>query len=145
MDKIRVLFICVHNSARSQMAEEYLRKYGGDRFDAESAGLEPGELNPFAVEALKKEGMNIEGKQTKSLIDLYKAGNRYDYVITVCSRDVEDKCPLFPGVTRRLNWPFTDPEKFQGSPEEILHQTIELRDVIGKMVELFVEANADLR
>ena len=139
-NKTKVLFICVHNSARSQVAEEYLRKIASDTFKVESAGLEPGTLNPYVVEALKMDGIDISTKKTKSVIDLHKEGKLYDYVITVCSRDVEEKCPIFPGVSKRLNWPFPDPERFNGSKEEILEQVIELRDVIREMIIQFVAA-----
>ena len=82
--KINVLFVCVHNSARSQMAEAFLKKYGGDRFEAESAGIEPGALNPAAVEAMKEVGIDISQNKTKSVFDLYKQYWLYGYVITVC-------------------------------------------------------------
>ncbi|QEN08614.1 arsenate reductase ArsC [Oceanispirochaeta crateris] len=141
-DKIKVLFICVHNSARSQIAEEYLRKYGGDLFETESAGLEPGTLNPYVIEALKQDGIDIFGKKTKSVKDLFKEGKRYNYVITVCSRSIEDKCPVFPGALVRLNWPFPDPERFHGESSEIQEQVNELRDIIRQMVEQFVEVKS---
>lgn len=139
-EKETVLFVCVHNSARSQMAEEYLRKLGSDRFEVESAGLEPGQLNPYVVEVLKEEGIDISGKKTRSVIDLYNAGKRYNYVITVCSREAEEKCPVFPGPTVRFNWPFPDPAKFTGSREEILNKTREVRDVIREMIIQFIDA-----
>ena len=143
--KERVLFICVHNSARSQMAEEYLRYYGGELFEVESAGLEPGTLNPYVVEVLKEDGIDISGKQTRKVWDLYKAGNIYSYVITVCSRETEEKCPIFPGVTHRINWPFPDPGKFTGNEEEILYKTREVRDVIKEMILQFVESYKNRR
>lgn len=138
--KERVLFVCVHNSARSQMAEEYLRYYGGELFEVESAGLEPGTLNPYVVKVLQEDGIDIRGKQTQKAWDLYKAGNLYSYVITVCSREAEEKCPIFPGRTHRINWPFPDPGKFTGSEEEILYQTREVRDVIKMMIRQFVDS-----
>lgn len=143
--KERVLFICVHNSARSQMAEEYLRYYGGELFEVESAGLEPGTLNPYVVEVLKEDGIDISEKQTRKVWDLYKAGNLYSYVITVCSREAEEKCPLFPGVTHRINWPFPDPGKFTGGKEEILYKTREVRDVIKEMILQFIESYKNKR
>ncbi|WP_245584589.1 arsenate reductase ArsC [Spirochaeta cellobiosiphila] len=102
--------------------------------------MEPGNINPYVIEALKLEGIDVTQKQTKSVMDLFKAERQYDYVITVCSRDVEEKCPVFPGTMKRMNWPFPDPEKFQGSKEEILQQVIELKDVIGEMIKQFIEA-----
>jgi arsenate reductase (thioredoxin) len=135
---ISVLFVCVHNSARSQMAEEYLRKLGGDRFQVESAGLEPGTLNPYAVEVLKEDGIDIEGKVTRDVFDLFKSGKTFRFVITVCSREAEEKCPIFPGAVVRYNWPFDDPSKFEGSREEILEFTRSVRDQIKQKVREFV-------
>ena len=139
-NKDRVLFVCVHNSARSQMAEEYLRYFGNDLFEVESAGLEPGTLNPYVVEVLQEEGIDISAKQPQKVWDLYKAGNLYSYVITVCSREAEEKCPIFPGKTHRINWPFPDPSKFTGSHEEILQKTREVRNVIREMIQQFIDA-----
>lgn len=138
--KPSVLFVCVHNSARSQIAEEYLRRMAGDLFDVESAGLEPGELNPVVVELLQEEGIDISGKKTQSVIDLYRAGKTYSYVVTVCSREAEEKCPTFPGPVRRMSWPFPDPSRLEGSPEEIRAKTREIRDVIREEVRQFVAA-----
>jgi arsenate reductase (thioredoxin) len=136
-DKQAVLFVCVHNSARSQMAEEYLRRFAGDLFEVESAGLEPGTLNPNVVEVLKEEGIDITGKQTRSVFDVYKSGKTFAYVVTVCSREAEEGCPIFPGPVRRLNWPFPDPSKFEGTPDEILGKTREVRDIIREEVRRF--------
>ena len=139
-EKVSVLFICVHNSARSQIAEEYLRQMAGDLFEVESAGLNPGELNPYVVELLAEEDIDISGKQTNSVMDLYRSGKTYAYVITVCSREAEENCPIFPGPVRRLSWPFPDPAKFEGSREEILEKTRQVRDVIREEVRQFVDA-----
>lgn len=136
--KPRVLFICVHNSARSQMAEEYLRRFAGDLFEVESAGLEPGSLNPYVVEVLAEDGIDISGKETRAVWDLYKAGHAYAYVITVCSREAEEKCPIFPGPVNRLSWPFPDPSAFEGTREEILDRTRQIRDKVKVTVEAFV-------
>jgi arsenate reductase len=140
VDKPSVLFVCVHNSARSQMAEEYLRRFAGDLFEVESAGLTPGELNPYVVELLQEDGIDISGKHTRSVVDLYKSGHTYAYVITVCSREAEENCPVFPGPVRRLSWPFPDPSRFEGTREEILEKTRQVRDVIKEEVRQFVEA-----
>lgn len=139
-EKPRVLFICVHNSARSQIAEEYLRRYGGDLFDVESAGLIPGALSPLVVDALAEEGIDISRKAPRSVFDLYRTGNTYSYVITVCSREAEENCPVFPGPVRRQSWPFPDPTKFEGSAEEVSKRVRELRDVIREAVVQFVAA-----
>lgn len=138
-ETVPVLFVCVHNSARSQLAEEYLKKFGGDRFRVESAGLEPGIINPYVERALEEEGIDISGKGTKSVFDLYKAGKKYAYVITVCSREAEEKCPIFPGITERMNWPFPDPSGFSGSDEEIMKQVREVREIIKERVREFVD------
>lgn len=140
-EKQKVLFICVHNSARSQMAEEYLRQFAGDRYDVESAGLEAGEINPYVVKVLKEDGIDISEKKTQSVFDLYRRGKTYGYVITVCSREAEEKCPIFPGPVRRVHWPFPDPSKFEGTDEEITHKTREIRDSIKDHVKQFAEAN----
>ncbi|MDD4183171.1 MAG: arsenate reductase ArsC, partial [Candidatus Omnitrophica bacterium] len=103
MDKKRVLFICVHNSARSQMAEAYLKQMAGDRFEVESVGLEPGILNPIAVKTMKEIGIDISGNKTKSAFDFYRQGKQYDYVITVCDESQAAKCPVFPGVSQQLH------------------------------------------
>ena len=104
MKKKKVLFICVHNSARSQMAEAFLKKMAGDRFEVESAGLEPCKLNPLAVEAMKEAGIDISGNKTKSVFDFYKQGKQYDCVITVCDESQSGMCPVFPGAGKRLHW-----------------------------------------
>jgi len=138
-EKKKVLVICVHNSARSQMAEEYIRLYGSERFDVESAGLEPGELNPLVVEALKEEGIDISGKATQDVFDLYKQGRDYYHVITVCSKEAGERCPIFPGPTLRHYWPFPDPSAFEGSHDENLAKVREVRDAIKAKVKAFVE------
>ena len=138
MQKVKVLVICVHNSARSQMGEEYIRKYGGDLFEVESAGLEPGTLNPLVVEVLQEEGIDITGKKTQSAFDLYNAGRSYDYVITVCSKEAQERCPLYPGTKKRLHWPFSDPSSLDGTHEEKLARTREIRDEIKEAVKAFV-------
>jgi len=135
MQKTRVLFVCIHNSARSQIAEELLRKLAGDRFEVESAGFEPGELNPVVVEVLKEEGIDITGKQTKAAFDLFKAGRFYNYVVTVCDESSAEKCPIFPGVNQRIHWSFTDPSKFKGSFEEKLQKTREVKEEIKDRIQ----------
>jgi len=136
----RVLFICVHNSARSQMAEAFLTKFGGDRFEAESAGLEPGTLNPLVVEVMKEEGIDLSAKHTNSVFEFYRQGRLYSYVITVCSKEAEERCPIFPGVNRRLHWPFDDPSSFAGTEQQKLEKTREVRDQIkAKVLEFIAE------
>ena len=138
MNKKRVLFICVHNSARSQMAEAFLKQMAGDRFEVESAGLEPGKLNPVVVEAMKEVDIDISGNKTKSVFDFYKQGKQYDYVITVCDESQSGACPVFPGRGERLHWGFDDPSSFQGTCEEKLGKTRLIRDQIKQKIERFL-------
>jgi arsenate reductase (thioredoxin) len=132
--KRKVLFVCIHNSARSQMAEAFLKQMCGDVFEAHSAGLEPGELNPFAVEAMKEAGIDISGNQTKAAHDFVTSGTMFDCVITVCDETSAERCPIFPGAAARLHWSFPDPSSFQGTHEEKLVRTREVRDMIERKV-----------
>jgi arsenate reductase len=136
---ISVLFLCVHNSARSQMAEAYLRKMAGDLFVAESAGIEPGTLNPFVVRALQEDGIDISGKETRSVFALHGQGRRFQYVVTVCAKEAAERCPVFPGHHKKLFWPFPDPSTFTGTDEEIMRQVRSVRDAIREKVREFAE------
>ncbi len=138
MTPIKVLFLCIHNSARSQMAEAYLKKFGGDKFHPESAGLEAGKLNPLAVEVMKEDGIDIAGNQTKDVFDFFKEQRAYDYVITVCDEASASQCPVFPGVHKKINWSFEDPSALTGSNEEKLVRTRTVRDQIKTAVQNFV-------
>jgi len=140
MTKTKVLFVCIHNSARSQMAEAYLNILAGEHFYAESAGLDPGILNPYVVKVMKEEGIDISGNKIDSAFDLYKEGRSYDYVVTVCDAAKAEKCPVFPGVTSRLNWSFPNPADFTGTDEEILAATRKVRDQIKVKIEKFIES-----
>ena len=135
MEKGKVLFICVHNSARSQMAEAWLNYACGDRFEAQSAGLEPGTMNPTVVEVMKEVGIDLSQKNTQAVFDVWKSGQVFRYVITVCSEGEAKGCPVFPGVTTRLHWPFPDPSKVTGTAEEKLWQVRRIRDEIRLQVE----------
>lgn len=139
MEKKKVLFVCVHNSARSQMAEAFLNRIGKEYFEAESAGIEPGKINPFVVEVMKEIGYDLSHNKTKSVFELHKAGRSYDYVITVCDPEAAERCPLFLGTQQKLHWGFRDPSSFQGSDEEKRVFTRRIRDEIQKAVEDFVE------
>ncbi len=139
--KTKVLFVCVHNSARSQMAESFLNQLAGDEFEAESAGLEPGKLNPAVVQVMSEIGIDISGNQTKGVWQFFKQGRIFQYVITVCDAATEELCPIFPGITKRLSWPFTDPASFKGSQEEILTATRLVRDSIRAEVENFIDTH----
>jgi len=134
----RVLFICVHNSARSQMAEAYLNMFGRGEFQVESAGYAPTRINPYVVEAMKEEGVDLSGKRTQKVFDLYKAGKVFDYVITVCEEADEAQCPVFPGMTHRFHVPFQDPARLEGAPEVILASVRVIRNRIRRVVQEFV-------
>jgi len=138
MNPIKVLFVCVHNSARSQMAEAYLNHFGEGRFLAESAGLEPGTLNPRVVQVMKANGIDISGNQTKSVFEILNQGKLFAYVVTVCDETAAEKCPVFPGVTKRLHWSFADPSSLTGTEAEKLQRTREIRDEIKKKVQAWV-------
>ena len=137
--KKRGLFVCIHNSARSQMAEAFLNQICGEEFEAHSAGLEPGRLNPIVVEAMQEIGIDISGNQTKAVFDMFKSGKMFAYVITVCDEASAERCPIFPGVTQRLHWSFPDPSSVRGTHEEKLIKTREVRDTIKKKIEQWCE------
>jgi arsenate reductase len=130
----RVLFVCIRNSARSQMAEAFANIDGKGLVFAESAGLEPGELNPLAVEVMKEVGIDISGNKTKSVFDFYKQGKLYDYVITLCDETQAERCPIFPGFAIKLHWPFEDPAAVEGDPQEKLAKIRQIRDQIREKV-----------
>lgn len=131
----RVLFVCVHNSARSQMAEAFLNTLCAARLRAESAGFEPGPLNPLAVEAMREIGIDISGAATKSVFSLFREGRLYHYVITVCDEAGAETCPIFPGIVTRLHWSFADPSSFEGTWDERLARTRVVRDEIRGAVQ----------
>ena len=137
--KKKVLFICVHNSARSQMAEAWFNHLCGDEFEAESAGLEPGVLNPLVVRAMGEVGIDISRKTTRSVADALKANKLFAYVITVCDAASAEQCPVFPGVTTRLRWEFPDPSALEGTETEKLGKVREIRDSIKTQVEKLCE------
>jgi arsenate reductase len=137
--KSNVLFICIHNSARSQMAEAWLNEICGDAFAAESAGLEPGTLNPLVVEAMQEVGIDISKKETRAVFDVFKSGKLFAYVITVCDETSAEKCPIFPGVTTRLHWSFADPSALVGSHETKLVEVRKIRDEIRDKVRAWCE------
>mgnify|MGYP003796492441 FL=1 len=116
--KAKVLFLCVHNSARSQIAEAWLKHLAPDRFDAYSAGIEPGELNPVVVTAMAEVGIDISSNKTKSIAELTAQGYTFDYVITVCDDTQAEACPVFPGSVQRAHWSIPDPHTVLGTAEE---------------------------
>ncbi len=135
MSKRKILFVCIHNSARSQMAEAWANHICGEHFEAQSAGLEPGVLNPLVVEVMKEEGIDISHKKTQAVFDLFKRGEKFSYVITVCDEASAERCPIFPGITQRLHWGFPDPSKATGSDKEKLQQIRPIRDAIKQKIE----------
>jgi arsenate reductase len=133
--KKKVLFVCIHNSARSQMAEAFLNSICPEHFSAQSAGIEPGKLNPIVVQAMSEVCIDISQNKTKAVFDFIKRGEPFHYVITVCDETSAERCPVFPGVTTRLHWGFLDPSSFTGTPEEKLARTREVRDTIKARIE----------
>lgn len=135
MEKPIVLFICIHNSARSQMAEAWVNHLYGDLFEAQSTGLEPGTLNPLAVRVMKEVGIDISRKETKSVFNFVQSGIFFSYVITVCDEASAEQCPIFPGVTKRFHWSIPDPSTVTGTPEEKLEKVRAIRDAVRSSVE----------
>jgi arsenate reductase len=137
MSKQRVLFLCTGNSARSQMAEGFLRKYGGDRFEPHSAGLEPKGVNPLTVKVMNEAGVDISGQNSKG-IETYLGKTHFQYLVTVCD-DADKNCPtVWPGVNTRMHWSFEDPARFEGSAEEKLAKFREVRDLLEKKIKQWV-------
>lgn len=138
----KVLFVCIHNSARSQMAEAYLNEWGQDAFMAESAGLEKGSLNPSAVKVMAEDGIDISKNSCDSVFDFHKEGRRYDFVVKVCDQINGERCPIFPGAKATLNWNLEDPSSLDGSDEAKLNRTREIRDQIKDRVKRLIEEYA---
>lgn len=137
MDKIRVLFLCTGNSARSQMAEALLRRHAGERFEVYSAGLEPKGIHPNTLRVLSEIGLDAEGQRSKHL-DEYMGKLHFGYVITVCA-NAEERCPaVFPGMGRRLHWPFDDPAAATGSAAEKLAEFRRVRDEIDARLQAWL-------
>ena len=133
--------MCIHNSARSQMAEAFINKYGIGRFAAESAGLEPGRLNPLVVEVMGEIGIDISGNRVKSVDEFLDKGTSFDYVITVCDETRAEECPYFPGNGQRIHWGFDDPSAFAGTHAEKLMETRMVRDKIEKCIIEWIKVN----
>lgn len=130
-DRQRVLFLCTHNSARSQMAEGLLRAMGSRRFDAFSAGTEATFIRPLAIEAMQELGIDISGQRSKVLTEYLQ--QPFDFVITVCDQ-ANESCPVFPGTQTRLHWSFPDPSKATGSHEDQLAIYREVRNAIASRI-----------
>jgi len=139
--KPKVLFLCTGNSARSQMAEGYLRHVAGDRFEAMSAGIEPKGLNPLAVEVMREIGIDISQQQSKDVVSLL--GEHIPYVVTVCN-NAKEHCPIFPRTYKFLHWGLEDPAAAKGSHDERLAVFRRVRDEIARKIdEEFVASFAE--
>jgi arsenate reductase len=134
MARKKVLFVCIHNSARSQMAEAWLNRMCGDFFEAHSAGVEPGVLNPLVVEVMREAGIDISLKKTQAVADLIRKGERFDYVITVCDEASAERCPAYPGILKRLHWGFPDPSTLSGTKDQRLAKIKEIREAIREKI-----------
>ena len=132
VQRTRVLFVCMDNAVRSQMAEAFLRVYGGDRFEARSVGLKPQPIEPLTIAIMEELGFDMHRHRSKGLKELPRR-LRFDYLVTVCNR-AERRCPHLPGIGERLSWPFEDPARLTGSEEERLAEFRRVRDGI----ELFI-------
>jgi arsenate reductase len=137
MIKTKVLFLCTDNSARSQMAEAFLKKYGGDQYDAYSAGTEPKGINPYTERVMEEVGINLSGQHSKHVKD-YMGKVHFGYLITMCD-EAEESCPTtFPGIGQRLHWSFEDPSAFTGSENEKLAKFREVRDQIEQHIKTWL-------
>ena len=132
----RVLILCTGNSARSQMAEGLLRHFAGDKFEVFSAGVEPTQVNPLAIAAMKEIGIDISKHKSKSVAEF--SGQQFDYCITVCD-NAKQACPVFPGKYRKIHWGLEDPAQFRGTEEEKLDVFRKIRDKIKENVTGFLE------
>ena len=137
MEKTRVMFLCTGNSARSQMAEALLRHYAGDTFEVYSAGLEPKDIHPLTLRVLQEIGLDTSTLYSKPLSE-FMGKVHFGYLITVCDR-ADKNCPIFPGMGKRLAWPFEDPALFEGSEEERLTKFREVRDLINIKVKAWLK------
>ena len=122
------------------MAEALLKHHAADLFLVESAGLEPGKINPLAIKAMRKKGINISKNEPNSVFDYLKQGRHYNFVITVCDESQSERCPIFPGRNERLHWSFSDPAALTGSEEEKLQKTIDIRDEIEAKIKEFINS-----
>lgn len=136
MSKPKVLFLCTRNSARSQMAEGFLKYYADDKYEVYSAGLTPSKINPLTIKVMKEKGIDISNQYSKGFEDF--DNKRFGFLITVCSK-AEENCPVFPGISIRMFWPFDDPDDVNGTEEEKLNKFREVRDEIENKVKEFVE------
>jgi len=129
-----IIFICIHNSARSQMAEAYVKHLAPETFNTYSAGLQQGKLNPIAVEAMRQDNIDISNNKTNSVDEFIDGHIKFDYVITVCDETSAEQCPYFPGQSKKLHWGFKDPSSINGNLNDKLNQTIKIRNQIKKKI-----------
>jgi arsenate reductase len=136
-NKLKVLFLSTVNGSRSQMAEAFLRKYGGDLYEAHSAGLDPGEIHPLTSQVMEEVGISLAGQAPKH-VRTYLGKMSFGYLVTVCSNS-EQNCPVaFMGMSHRLYWPLDDPAKFIGTPAETLAKFRQVRDQVDQLVQEFI-------
>jgi arsenate reductase len=135
----RVLFICVRNSARSQMAAAFLKRACPSELEVESAGLEPGSINPLAVATMQEVGIDISGNSTQSVFDVFKSGKLFTHVITVCDEASAPRCPIFPGIVKRLHWSIADPAALKGTWEDQVSAVRSIRHEIRDRVDALCE------
>ena len=137
MDRTRVLFLCTHNSARSQMAEGFLRAMAGDRFEAQSAGTEKTSVNPLAIRVMAERGIDLGGHTSKTYDGLMP--ERWDYLVTVCD-DANERCPFVPGSVKRLHWSFEDPSRATGAEDERVQVFRRVRDQIQQRLAEWLDS-----
>ena len=133
--KTKVLILCTGNSCRSQMAEGFLRDFGGDAYEAHSAGTTPSAVNPLAVEAMREAGVDISQQRSKNVTEYL--GQHFPVIITVCDNAAKN-CPIFPGPALRLHWPFQDPAEATGTPEERIAVFRKVRDEISLRIQSWI-------
>jgi len=137
-EKPKILILCVGNAARSQMAEAFLKKYAGDRFEIYSAGFEPQDIHPLTRQVMAEVGLDLQGQYAKSVED-FLGRMTFRYLIVVCQK-AEERCPrIFPGVLQRLYWPFEDPAAFEGPEAEKLAKFRQVRDQIEARIKLWLQ------
>lgn len=139
MAKQRVLFVCIHNSARSQMAEAWLRHLAPQAFEVESAGIEPGKLNPAAIRAMNEAGLDMSSHYPKSVNQVIASGRTFDYVIAVCDKEAAERCPIVPGAGAKISWTFPDPSSFEGTEESKFDLTCAVRDQIREKIAEWIK------
>jgi len=141
-DKPNVLMVCVHNSARSQMAASWMNHLYGDRVRAESAGLEPGRLNPLTVEAMKEVGIDISGARPRDVFEVLRTGHPFTHVVMVCDEASAEKCPPFPGVREVVHWDLPDPAAGQEEPSQKIEKFRNIRDELRRRIDDWVDAQS---